>query len=325
MMLMRRSFVRQHTPMDATIQQIQEAMALSYPVQLSGRKRASVALLLRRGGGGLEVFFIKRTTRTGDRWSGDVALPGGKQEPGETELQAAMREVAEEVGLDLQQLPWECLGHIDDRRALELTVRCYVFLLPSEHRPAIALQTSEVAACGWCPLQHLCRPTSEVQVTATWPNSRFINSGAMRAMNWLMLPRMLSLHRFCFNAVDLPVDAEPPSSGDFRLWGLTLGMVNDFLLLSGLRPRSDPFTVYPVWKCCGVRMDHGVCDSLVQNLACKSLQMCIRTFYDEKFSPVKAALLLYYIEASAVVTASCFMALLGLRSIPSGLVCRQGR
>lgn len=36
-----------------------------------------------------------------DKWSGDIALPGGRQELDETELQAAVRECQEEVGVSL--------------------------------------------------------------------------------------------------------------------------------------------------------------------------------------------------------------------------------
>lgn len=36
-----------------------------------------------------------------DAWSGHVALPGGRQEVGESELQAAVRECEEEVGIEL--------------------------------------------------------------------------------------------------------------------------------------------------------------------------------------------------------------------------------
>ncbi|KAG5458036.1 MAG: hypothetical protein BJ554DRAFT_1822 [Olpidium bornovanus] len=48
-----------------------------------------------------EILFIKRATRAGDRWSGHVAFPGGKQEPSETARQTAERETREELGLDL--------------------------------------------------------------------------------------------------------------------------------------------------------------------------------------------------------------------------------
>lgn len=49
----------------------------------------------------LEVLLIKRATRRGDPWSGDVAFPGGHVETGETDVEAAVRETMEEIGLDL--------------------------------------------------------------------------------------------------------------------------------------------------------------------------------------------------------------------------------
>ena len=49
-----------------------------------------------------EMLFIKRATRVGDRWTGHVACPGGKREPGDADDQAAAaRESQEEIGLDL--------------------------------------------------------------------------------------------------------------------------------------------------------------------------------------------------------------------------------
>jgi hypothetical protein len=63
-----------------------------------------------------ECLFIKRVTRTGDRWSGDVALPGGKSEPeDESPKYTAMRETWEEVGLDLADNNFLCVGPLDDR------------------------------------------------------------------------------------------------------------------------------------------------------------------------------------------------------------------
>lgn len=63
-----------------------------------------------------ECLFIKRVTRSGDRWSGDVALPGGKAElEDESGQYTAMRETWEEVGLDLAEDQWVCVGNLDDR------------------------------------------------------------------------------------------------------------------------------------------------------------------------------------------------------------------
>lgn len=47
----------------------------------------------------VRLFLLRLAYR--DKWSGDIALPGGRLEPDETELQAAVRECQEEVGVSL--------------------------------------------------------------------------------------------------------------------------------------------------------------------------------------------------------------------------------
>lgn len=63
-----------------------------------------------------EVLFIKRATRTGDRWTGHVALPGGKRDPEDPDDQAAaIRETSEEIGLDLATEDCIPVGNLPER------------------------------------------------------------------------------------------------------------------------------------------------------------------------------------------------------------------
>ena len=102
------------------------------------------------------VLLIQRAEREGDPWSGHMALPGGRQDPGEADLVAtAIRETAEEVGLDLG--PEHLIGSLDDvvpRSPVlpPIAVRPYVFVL--DLWPDLSLNP-EVAAARWVPLDLL--------------------------------------------------------------------------------------------------------------------------------------------------------------------------
>lgn len=63
-----------------------------------------------------EVLFIKRASRVGDRWTGHVALPGGKRDPEDADDRAAaIRETSEEVGLDLTTEDYLYVGNLPER------------------------------------------------------------------------------------------------------------------------------------------------------------------------------------------------------------------
>jgi 8-oxo-dGTP pyrophosphatase MutT (NUDIX family) len=64
--------------------------------------RAAVALVLQDADVAPEVLLMRRVEREGDRWSGQIGLPGGHVDTGDRDLVATvLREVREEVGLDL--------------------------------------------------------------------------------------------------------------------------------------------------------------------------------------------------------------------------------
>lgn len=301
---------------DQCLSQIRCALLYSSPVELSGSKRASVGLLLRKNAKhGLDVLFIRRSSRKGDRWSGDVALPGGKVEKGETEHEAVIREVQEEIGLDLNQKDtWECLGRLDDRKAMELTVRCYVFLQVRQTTPRFTLQESEVAACAWCPLHYLCLPTREVQIVARWPITRFRKGRSMSILKTVRLPWLLGFDEMCYNALDLPVyDGEPLESGPFRLWGLTFTIISDFTALPALRPRHDALKIYPRQRIFGIEFD-SICKSPLQGLLAKMVLPLARAVFGNSARPAHATVGLMLLEVSAIAAAGLYVVGKSLRS-----------
>src|SRR3990172_9746127 len=85
---------------------VQDALRAYSPQTISDSEptnaRAAVALVFREGRDGLELLFIKRAEHERDPWSGHIGFPGGRSEPGETDLRTTVaRETAEETGLDL--------------------------------------------------------------------------------------------------------------------------------------------------------------------------------------------------------------------------------
>lgn len=123
--------------------------------------RAAVAITIRVGPEAEpELLLIRRATRVGDPWSGQVALPGGRWSPGDPSLrETALRETREETGIDLGELG-VVLGTLDELRPRTPTlppiiVTPYVAVSP----PDVSLVTNhEVAAAFWIPFRHLLDP-----------------------------------------------------------------------------------------------------------------------------------------------------------------------
>lgn len=121
-------------------------------------RRAAVALILRDGATGLELLFIRRSEHPQDPWSGQMAFPGGRAEPGDTDLRmTAIRETAEELALDLVA-DAEYLGQLEDVQAMarlrpmNLIIRPFVFRLS---RAAELRLSDEVTSVHWIPLDPL--------------------------------------------------------------------------------------------------------------------------------------------------------------------------
>lgn len=118
---------------------------------------AAVAIVLAPSAAGdIELLLIKRSDRAGDPWSGQIALPGGRRDPGDRDLlHTVCRETLEETGIRLS--PEALLGELDDLRPRtpvlpQIVVRPFVFGLGE--RPVVQVST-EVALHVWASLRRL--------------------------------------------------------------------------------------------------------------------------------------------------------------------------
>ena len=141
-------------------------------VEIADARPAAVALVLLDGpppASGLEILLIRRAERPGDPWSGQIAFPGGRYEPGDPDLLAtAIRETREETGVDLTSA--ERLGPLDDLYPRTPTlppvvVRPFVFALG--RRPPPLVPSDEVQRAFWLPLSRLEQAGVRREITLT--------------------------------------------------------------------------------------------------------------------------------------------------------------
>ena len=165
---------------------------------------AAVALVLRPDeGGGLELLLIKRADFEGDPWSGHVALPGGRREPGDVSLErTAVRETWEETAVDIGR-DGMVLGALDEVSPRTPTVRRVIV------RPYVAavsadvavIESPEVAAAFWVPLAAL-------RDAAAWITADVVAHGR-------------------------PLQVPAFTHGEYVVWGLTERILRDFLRVVG--------------------------------------------------------------------------------------------
>ena len=155
---------------------ITQQLAKHQPVLSStGDCHAAVALILDStvSRDDPEIVFIERAQVLSDPWSGHIAFPGGRCEPGDQlPLDTAIRETEEEIGIDLST--GRFLGRLDDltgRRSHHLVVSCFVFIMSSV---GPFRQNHEVANVFTLPMSRLLetRRQTEVQYDA-WQGQVF--------------------------------------------------------------------------------------------------------------------------------------------------------
>ena len=181
-------------------------------MEIEGFRRAAVLVPLLDAAGGVEERFTVRAAALKSH-AGEIAFPGGRLDPGESHLEAALRETQEEVGLVVT--PEQVLGRLSDH--------------PS---PAGYVATPFVARVPWP--QPLELNTAEVDTVFSVPLAEL---AAIEPDT-----RVAELKRYRRLLYSYPW-------GEYLIWGFTGNVVRDLLEAAsapgaaeaGEAGASDPF------------------------------------------------------------------------------------
>lgn len=187
-------------PLDPRIARLRQALLRRDPLRARAAPdvpRAAVALLVRPAPAELEILLIRRAVREGDPWSGHMAFPGGRAQPGDVDLaHTAARETHEEVGID-PRTGGGWLGALDDLAPASgvrrIVVQPHVFAVAADAVPVP--DPREVDAALWIPLGELADPavaTEYLHVLEGGARMRLPAFGTRGQVIWGMTHRMLS-------------------------------------------------------------------------------------------------------------------------------------
>jgi 8-oxo-dGTP pyrophosphatase MutT (NUDIX family) len=136
------------------------------PLPADGRRPAAVAVVLLSDAAGRPCFLLTRRAAGLRAHARQWALPGGRMEPGEPAIEAARRELAEEVGLTLESDA--ALGLLDDYATRSgFLITPVVFWGGAD--PDLTPNPDEVASVHRVPLDDLDHP--DVPRLVTIPES----------------------------------------------------------------------------------------------------------------------------------------------------------
>ena len=118
-------------------------------------RHSAVLIALFQGEQGAEVVLTRRAQHLRHH-RGEVSFPGGRLDPGETPVQAALREAEEEVCLDPSSV--ELVGELDHLSTVVSRSHIVPVVGRLPARPALRAGTTEVDRILFVPLADLLRP-----------------------------------------------------------------------------------------------------------------------------------------------------------------------
>ena len=111
----------------------------------------------------LDILFLARAINVKDLHSGQIAFPGGKCEEKETDYETVLREVHEEIGIDLcskkniaylGKIQQNFFAYYDKKLAIYVCLHIFLALEPLN----FTLNSSEVRKVFWTPLETFTNP-----------------------------------------------------------------------------------------------------------------------------------------------------------------------
>jgi 8-oxo-dGTP pyrophosphatase MutT (NUDIX family) len=181
--------------MSARLDRLVAALATTAPQRAEHPERphAAVALLLVPDPD--RMLVIRRAARTGDPWSGQLALPGGRREAHDADLlDTAIRETREETGVALDRA-WH-RAELDDLAPMTpvlppIVVRPFVFRLASVVPAGLS---DEVDHAEWVELAELAAPGVYREVELSLRGAPRVVSGYQlpQGLLWGMTERIVT-------------------------------------------------------------------------------------------------------------------------------------
>jgi 8-oxo-dGTP pyrophosphatase MutT (NUDIX family) len=156
--------------------------------------RAGVLILLYPKEGRPHIVLTLRTHGM-EYHQGQISLPGGRQEPGESLEQTALRETQEELSVDIESL--KVIGAITPLYIPPSRYCIYPYVAFSERRPVFQPSPLEVAEVIEVPLYHLT------------------DSNNAKKELWIVRGIEMTVPFYAF--------------GDYKIWGATAMVLAEFL------------------------------------------------------------------------------------------------
>jgi 8-oxo-dGTP pyrophosphatase MutT (NUDIX family) len=154
---------------------------------------AAVVVLLRVSDQDFQVLLVKRAEKSGDPWSGQTALPGGKRDSKDKDLKATVvRETLEETSINLLE-GCRFLGAIEPLKSIQRPeMKILPFVVLQEKEQAIKLN-EELTEYFWTPLKELGNHKGTAKLSLGEFPAYIIENNIIWGLTYNILHNLLSL------------------------------------------------------------------------------------------------------------------------------------